>query len=279
MSDAASPGVFIDAELPDSIQITPASPGCLAKIVIDKREMRCAVTKEIDKSRVNIKTKEIISLPRGKLPDAETTAGIDIELRTLSVGDYVLSDQVCVERKTTDDFLSTFLERRELFSQLHDLKLAYRRPILIIEGHGGQDALFAARMIDASAIWGVLEVITVSLWIPILYTNDCAETARVLCQIAVKQQNYEKRAISLHGKRSHMRRHELQEYVVSSIPDVGPTAAKRLLSHFGSIEGIVAAPRDQLIEVHRIGPKIADKIRGLLSATYVLDKEDHAKPK
>jgi hypothetical protein len=29
----------------------------------------------------------------------------------------------------------------------------------------------------------------------------------------------------------------------------------------------------------RIGPKIADKIRGLLSAAYVLDKEDHAKPK
>jgi ERCC4-type nuclease len=273
-----TPGVSVDPELPDSIEITPASAGCIAKIVIDQRELNCAVTKEIDRMRVDLKTKEIFSPPRSQLPDTERTAGIDIELRTLSVGDYVLSDRVCVERKTTDDFLATLLERRELFSQLRDLKMAYRRPVLIVEGPGGQDTLFTTRMIDASAIWGVLEVITVSLRIPILYTNDCAETARVLCQIAVKQQNYEKRSISLHGKRSHMRRHELQEYVVSSIPDVGPTAAKRLLSHFGSIEGIVAAPRDQLIEVHRIGPKIADNIRGLLSAEYVLDKEEHAKP-
>src|SRR3990172_5072262 len=147
------PVVPVDIELPDIIQITPASPGCLAKIVIDKREMRCAVTKEIDRMRVDLKTKEIFSLPRNQIPNTERTAGIDIELRTLSVGDYVLSDRVCVERKTTDDFLSTFLERRELFSQLRDLKMAYRRPILIVEGPGGQDALFTARMIDASSIW------------------------------------------------------------------------------------------------------------------------------
>ena len=163
-----TPCVSVDAELPDSIQITPASAGCIAKVVIDKRELHCTVTKEIDRIRVDLKTKEIFSLSRGRLPDIETSAGIDIELRTLSVGDYVLSDRVCAERKTTDDFLSTLLERRELFSQLRDLKMAYRRPVLIVEGPGGQDALFTARMIDASAIWGVLEVITVSIRIPIL---------------------------------------------------------------------------------------------------------------
>jgi ERCC4-type nuclease len=64
-------------------------------------------------------------LPYGQFPDAKTSAGIDLEFRTLSIADYVLSDRVGVERKTTDDFLKTLLERHELFSQLMDLKMAY----------------------------------------------------------------------------------------------------------------------------------------------------------
>jgi ERCC4-type nuclease len=43
------------ADLPDSIPITPAAPGCIAKIVVDKREMRCAVSKEIDRMQVDLK--------------------------------------------------------------------------------------------------------------------------------------------------------------------------------------------------------------------------------
>jgi hypothetical protein len=52
-------GVSVDAELPDSIQIAPAAAGCIAKVVIDKRELHCAVTKEIDRIRVDLKTKWI----------------------------------------------------------------------------------------------------------------------------------------------------------------------------------------------------------------------------
>lgn len=136
------------ADLPDSTPITPAAPGCIAKIVVDKREMRCAVSKEIDQMRVDLKDHRLFSLPYGQFPDAKTSAGIDLEFRTLSVADYVLSDRVGAERKTTDDFLKTLLERRELFSQLMDLKMAYRRPLLIVEGEGGQNALFTSRMID-----------------------------------------------------------------------------------------------------------------------------------
>lgn len=229
--------------LPDSIAVTPASPGYLAKIVVDKRELRSSVSKNLEE------------------------LGIELEFRTLSVGDYVLSDIVGVERKANNDFFDTLFVRRELFSQLRDLKMAYRRPLLIIEG--GYDALFTSRMVDPAAVWGVLETIAVGYRIPILYTLDCAETARVLGRIALKQQNHEKRSISLHGKRSHMSLRELQEYVISSIPDVGPKAAERLLAHFGSIEGVVNASKERLIEVDRIGPKIADRIRGLMGAEYV----------
>lgn len=41
----------------------------------------------------------------------------NIELKTLEVGDYVLSDRVVVERKTAEDFVNSIIDKR-LFSQL-----------------------------------------------------------------------------------------------------------------------------------------------------------------
>ncbi|MEA3254774.1 MAG: helicase-related protein, partial [Candidatus Altiarchaeota archaeon] len=40
----------------------------------------------------------------------------DIDMRQLDVGDFILSDRVCVERKTVEDFLSSIIDKR-LFSQ------------------------------------------------------------------------------------------------------------------------------------------------------------------
>lgn len=80
------------------------------KVIVDHREMRCGVAEAL-----------------GRL-------GADIEIATLEVGDYVVSDRVAFERKTVDDLFATLLERRELFSQLMDLAKSYWLPILIIEG-------------------------------------------------------------------------------------------------------------------------------------------------
>ena len=69
-----------------------------------------------------------------------------------------------------------------------------------------------------------------------------------------------------------MTRKQLQEYVISSIPDVGPVAAERLLRRFGSVEGVINATKKDLLGVDRIGPKIAEKMRMLLSAEYVSEE-------
>lgn len=45
-----------------------------------------------------------------------------------------------------------------------------------------------------------------------------------------------------------------------SVPDVGSITAMRLLEAFGSPEGVFAAPREKLLEVPRIGAKLADAI-------------------
>ncbi len=117
------------------------------------------------------------------------------------------------------------------------------------------------------AIQGILNTIAL-MRIPTLYTLNEAETAQVISMIAEKVQEGRNISINLHGKRSRLSQSEEKEYVLSSILGVGYTAAINLLKHFGSVEKIMAAPREELMKVERVGSRTADRIRELVGGTY-----------
>ena len=211
------------------------------KIIIDHREMR------------------------SRVPDALEKLGADIEISTLEVGDYVVSDRVAFERKTLPDLFATLFERQELFSQLRDLARSYRRPILIIEGE--DPFFFLNRRVNPMAIQGILNTIAL-MRIPTLYTLNEAETAQVISMIAENVQEGGNRPINLHGKRSRLSQSEAKEYVLSSILGVGHKMACNLLMQFGSVEKVMAAPREDLMKVERVGSRTADRIRELAGGTY-----------
>src|SRR5436305_562296 len=53
--------------------------------------------------------------------------GVDLRVSHLPVGDYLLGDDVGVERKTAGDFVSSIVDRR-LFRQVEALQAAFARP-------------------------------------------------------------------------------------------------------------------------------------------------------
>jgi Fanconi anemia group M protein len=108
----------------------------------------------------------------------------------------------------------------------------------------------------------------VSFRVPTLYTLNETDTAEVISSIARREQLDERRPVQLHGKRSHLSPAEIKEYVISSIPEVGPQVAKNLLTYFGSVEKVITAPRDELMNVDLVGPKTADRIREVVSSAY-----------
>lgn len=211
------------------------------KIVIDHREMRSRVAEALVK------------------------LGAEIEITTLEIGDYVVSDRVAFERKTVDDIFATLLERRELFSQLMDLAKSYKLPILIIEGK--DIFFFSSRRMNPKAIQGFLNTIAL-MRIPTLYTLNEAETAQVISMIAAKEQTNKTRPFNLHGKRSRLSQTEIKEYIVSSLPGIGQVAARNLLKHFGSVENVMTAPLEELMKVERVGYKTADRVRKLAGGRY-----------
>ncbi|AKB20200.1 ATP-dependent RNA helicase, EIF-4A family [Methanosarcina sp. WWM596] len=211
------------------------------RIVIDHRETKCGVAKTLDR------------------------LGMELSFAALEIGDYVVSDRLAVERKRTDDFASSLIDgKRNLFAQLSDLARVYEKPVLIIEG----EDLFTSRQINPNAIYGSLVSITIDFGVSILNSRDEAETASILKLLAKKEQTENKNEINPHGKKSASTLAEQQEYLISSISNIGPKAARNLLLHFGSVEAIMRANIEELKKVKLIGPKTAAKIREILESSY-----------
>ncbi|MCZ7392610.1 MAG: DEAD/DEAH box helicase [Candidatus Methanoperedens sp.] len=218
----------------------PKTTKAAAKVFVDQREIRSHVAHALEK------------------------LGMDVSLTTLEVGDYVVSDRVGIERKTSEDFLATLLDGRDLFSQISDLVRAYERPLLIIEGEG----LYTTRQIHPNSIRGVLAAITIDFGVPVIFSKDEEDTAALVSIIAKREQFDSKRDINMHGKKSASTLKEQQEYLVSAISDIGPAVARNLLRHFGSVERVMTASREELMKVELVGPKTADRIKEVVSGEY-----------
>ncbi|WNY25473.1 DEAD/DEAH box helicase [Methanolapillus millepedarum] len=212
------------------------------KILVDNREMRSGVRKRLE------------------------AEGVELQMAQLEVGDYVISDEMAVERKSVADFSASLLDgKRNLFSQLVDLSRTYKKPALIVEG---EENITAGHMINPNSIRGALLSIEMDLNVSIFYTKNEEETAQLLKMMAKKEQINEKKSVNPHGKKVAKTTAEQQEYILSSIPGVGPHVAKLLLNEFGSLENVFGATEEDLCRVKGIGKKTAGRILGVVKADY-----------
>ncbi|KAI8576312.1 hypothetical protein K450DRAFT_257648 [Umbelopsis ramanniana AG] len=69
---------------------------------------------------------------RSSLPPILHKEGMRIAPCTLQVGDYILSPELCVERKSITDLISSFSSGR-LYTQCENMSLHYKTPVLLIE--------------------------------------------------------------------------------------------------------------------------------------------------
>ena len=188
---------------------------------------------------------------------------VEIDAQQLDVGDYVLSTRIGVERKTVDDFLNSLIDGK-LFVQMKNLRGAYSRPILIVEGEG----LLTKRNISHNAIFGSFVSIIVDFGIPLITTRSAQETADFLYVMAHREQKTGNRAVAIRGEKWAASLHEQQQFLVEGLPNISVVLAQRLLQHFGSIRALVNATEEELCEVQGIGQTIAQEIIKVLSADY-----------
>ena len=69
---------------------------------------------------------------RSELPSLLHKRGIDVEPVTLEVGDYILTPEICVERKSISDLIGS-LNSGRLYNQATSMSRFYSKPMLLIE--------------------------------------------------------------------------------------------------------------------------------------------------
>ncbi len=209
------------------------------KIIVDNREFNSLVVRELVKRDVIVEPKQ------------------------LPMGDYIISDRICIERKLVPDFLQSLIDGR-LFLQVKRIKSEYQRTIMILEG----EELFTSRRINTSAIYGALVSIITDFNVPIISTANAAESAELIRVMAQREQSDEKRLPGIRGEKHAMTLQERQRFIIESLPNVSATLAHRLMEHFGSVKSVFQADINDLIEVKGIGKKIAEEIKKVIDNRY-----------
>ncbi len=197
-------------------------------------------------------------------------SGVRIELKSLQSSDYMLSERVGVEFKTQKDFVDSIIDGR-LLQQVKHLKESFEKPIVVVEG---SEDLFSQRNIHANAIRGMIATIITSYHIPLMFTKNSGETSELFLSIARREQEKGSFDYSLHTKKP-MSLKEQQEYIISSLPSVGPSLAKELLDRFGSVKNIVNASEEELKKIDKVGDKIAKKVKEATDTEYNSSLKDY----
>lgn len=182
---------------------------------------------------------------------------------SLPIGDYAVSEDTIIERKTVADFLSSISDGR-LFNQINAMKKNFDNPVLIIEGH---ESIYQKNKVHEDGVRGVISKITLDFKVPIIRTHGEEDTAKYIYSLAKRKQNNGSVTLRLGRRKGECS----PENVLGSLPGVGMRTAINLLKEFGCIENVFKADESELQKVSLVGKKKAKQIRKLLTEKYTCE--------
>jgi ERCC4-type nuclease len=190
--------------------------------------------------------------------------GVKVRTEALEKGDYILSDQCAVERKTVHDFVYT-LTRRYLFEQLFRLKDVYPKSLILLEGY--LPVIYKFSHIQPAAIWGAMFNLAKN-GIALVNTASYKETVDFLYVAARQEQIVEKRAPTVHAFKKTDTLSDAQVYFVASLPNIGREKANAILKSYQTPLNALINIDDWTKTVHGLGPVITNKVKEVLSTPY-----------
>lgn len=120
----------------------------------------------LEASANNLANKVIVDIRefRSELPALLHKRGIEIEPVTIIVGDYILSPDICVERKSISDLIMS-LNSGRLYNQAVSMSRYYAKPMLLIEFDQNksfclQGNYYVSRDMKSSDITAKLQLLT-----------------------------------------------------------------------------------------------------------------------
>ena len=208
------------------------------------------------------------------IPELLRNAGAVIDFTQLKVGDYVVSSETAVERKTVRDLISSIYDGR-LFLQCSDLVKHYQKPLLVVQGNiaelaeapddmGDTDTkLHAERMPLA---YDALITVATEFRIPIIHTPSAEQTAQLLVTLVNRSLSEGKATGPLLRKIKKENPIYIQQLsVLASLPGVGEKLAARMLKKFHTPIRALNASAAELATIPGFGLTRAERVRKILN--------------
>jgi DNA excision repair protein ERCC-4 len=207
------------------------------------------------------------------IPDLLKEAGADIDFAQLRVGDYVVSSETAVERKTIRDLVSSIYDGR-LFVQCSDLVKNYQKPLLVVQGNIAElaeipDALeeedFKRQAMRMSLAYDALVTVVTEFRIPIIHTPSAVQTAQLLVTLVNRSLREGKAVGPLLRKIKKENPAYIQQLsVLASLPGVGEKLALRMLKKFHTPIRALNASAAELATIEGFGLSRAERVRKIL---------------
>jgi len=194
------------------------------------------------------------------IPDLLRAVGVNIELKNLPVGDYIVAPETIVERKSIQDFISSVFDGR-LFDQCNRLKEHFEHPVILMEGNVDQIEEFTENPL---VFYGAISSVILDFKIPIIPTPNASHTAKLLIAMCTRQENKKGPFLKKIKKSDDLQKQQLS--VLCSLPGVGEKLATRMLERFGSPTNTLKASYTELSKIKGMGESRAQKIRKMLDA-------------
>ncbi|MGE5782637.1 MAG: ERCC4 domain-containing protein [Nitrososphaerales archaeon] len=215
-----------------------------------------------------------------KVPKFLINNGVHVDFARLVVGDYIVSSEVAIERKTIRDLVNSIYDGR-LFVQCSDLLQFYSKPLLIVEGNILELKTDIENYIDyhqkekialnkITQIYDALATVAIIFRIPIIHSPSAKYTSKFLISLSNKilQSN-----LFLNGplikkikKANHVQLQQLS--ILSSLPGIGDKLALKLLEKFKTPLKAINASTAELAMIPGFGIARAEKIKKILDFEY-----------
>ncbi len=205
------------------------------------------------------------------IPELLKSVGLNVEMKTLLIGDYIVAPETVVERKSIRDLMSSVFDGR-LFDQCSRLKEHFEHPILLVEGNVDE----IEDITDNPLIfYGAISTVALDFKIPIIPTPNATHTAKLLVSMCSKKDSPKGPFLKKIKKSSNLQKQQLS--VLCSLPGIGEKFAVRMLEKFGTPFKVFTATSTELAKVEGLGEARAKKIKKMLQSKSKFLKESNQK--
>ena len=117
------------------------------------------------------------------IPDLLKSIGLNIEMKTLPIGDYIVAPETIVERKSIRDLMASVFDGR-LFDQCSRLKEHFEHPVVLMEGNVDEIEEITENPL---IFYGALSTVVLDFKIPVIPTPSAAHTAKLLVSMCSRK--------------------------------------------------------------------------------------------